>query len=486
MQNIKSPQLSQDENTHEHIFLARLAAAIASRDEFDAIVRALAPQLVTRWAGKNILKKAVAGLVAKSIQKGFSPENTFPVMENLISEPEFAKAAMQELPVLVSGIVHAIADVAARVSALPQEDKEKLASDFLKGVDGAAFADLMNAGLHIVNEIRTVNPQFFSENLTPLFSSFIGRVDFGELKEAVENSAGDIESLVKNINEELWKYPAKVICILGLIPSGINILVRSLKESIAPINKLAPDLLVDVLLSVLNEIDFSRMGLLANELYELVRKLHTGSALLGEPGKPQLPRVVEKLLNDFLETMDSSAFLRMTELVGDMKNMMSSALFDAVENRPELIRGILRAKFRTAALRIRRLLREIELIKSAMQEAGNCDDLADGISEIDMQEFASMIDTFVSLFNMIHEERPDLVRDAASQFFSSLDQYEASRAVAHVVSDLVAALRPIAPEVMPPLLRGFAELISEEEGNEEMADAIERLRHALLGKEVSR
>ncbi len=89
-------------------FLEKFAAAFARTDEFRRIVQALAPQAVGVWAGKSRIKKAIAGPVAKSIEKGFSANgsgiDTAPVAE-LLSDPKFLSSASKELPLLINGVL---------------------------------------------------------------------------------------------------------------------------------------------------------------------------------------------------------------------------------------------------------------------------------------------------------------------------------------------------------------------------------------------
>ena len=111
-------------------------------------------------------------------------------------------------------------------------------------------------------------------------------IDFGEIKETVDGSAENITALAGMINEEMWQYPAKMVCLLSLLPALGNIVSAPSVKTIGPINNLAPDLLTDVILSLVRDIDGKSIGMLVNELCELVRKIHTGSALIGDTGKP--------------------------------------------------------------------------------------------------------------------------------------------------------------------------------------------------------
>ena len=66
----------------------------------------------------------------------------------------------------------------------------------------------------------------------------------------------------------------------------------------------APDLLTDVVLSLANEIDAKQTAELTNELLEAVRKLHTGSALLGETSRTKFEQVFDRLFGEFTEALE--------------------------------------------------------------------------------------------------------------------------------------------------------------------------------------
>jgi len=116
----------------------------------------------------------------------------------------------------------------------------------------------------------------YAESLRPIVRELVENIDFGEVKEAAEFHRENIGDAVAMINEELWRYPAKVICLLSLLPAAANMTVSAAKETLMPINKLAPDLLADVVFSLVDDVDGKNIGELINELSELVRKIRTG------------------------------------------------------------------------------------------------------------------------------------------------------------------------------------------------------------------
>lgn len=474
------------ENQKEKIFLEQLAKSIASSDEFNRVVCALAPFLVQRWAGRNVFKKAVARAVAKSIQKSFSEKRKSAIEEKYISEVEFARAALVELPELVNGILGAMMPVVKNFSGFSDEEKEKIVSLFFESIEFSKVAEFLNELLKTASSMHQSNPHFFADTFAPIVASFIENVDFGELKELVENLSDDAELLTRRINEKLWEYPAKVICMLSLIPSVANILIRVATETIIPINRLAPDLLTDVVFSLVKEVDVRRVGMLVNQLSELVRKIHTGSALLGEPGKPQIPRVAHRLMEDFLSAVDSASVLKAMDLFDEIRNMIAMSFVDAAEKHPKLVQGMHQRKFRSISSNLRLYARQLDLLESRI----DCEKMGllfvQGIGEIDPQEIASIINRVCMLVNKAKEAEPGIVRDFISQIIASVDYREMGQTLRGLIEDGIEALRPVAGEIMPPLVRGFAELLLQEDGSGEMDDAVNKLRKVLMGKEVAR
>jgi hypothetical protein len=102
--------------------------------------------------------------------------------------------------------------------------------------------------------------------------------------------------------------------------------VSATNETLKPINNLAPDLLGDVVFSLVDDIDGKNIGMLINELCELVRKIHTGSTLLGEQGKPQLPNTLSRLTCETMSTVDINLLLKARTLLAEIKGAKPGTL----------------------------------------------------------------------------------------------------------------------------------------------------------------
>jgi hypothetical protein len=83
---------------------------------------------------------------------------------------------------------------------------------------------------------------------------------FGRNKDLADNSAHDAEAALQKINAVMWQYPAKAVCLVAIVPTMLNLFVFSLKEGAKQFNNISPDLLTDVMLSLMRHIDGKAIG----------------------------------------------------------------------------------------------------------------------------------------------------------------------------------------------------------------------------------
>ena len=325
-----------------------------------------------------------------------------------------------------------------------------------------------------------------AESLRPIFRELIEHIDFGEIKEAVDSSSDDITAVMRMANEEMWRYPAKVICLLSLLPAAVNMTVSAAKETLTPINRLAPDLLGDVVLSLIDDIDGKKLGMLINELGELVRKIHTGSALLGEPGKPQLPNTLSRLTRETMSTVDINLLLKARTLVTEIKEVSLKAFIDLLEHSPELSSEFFQNHFLSIVTFIRNWSRKADAFERLFSDEDIAREFAKGMGEIDAQEVANTISRLCAIVNRVRAVTPGVIRNTLSQAINSVDAYEIGETARWFTEDVVESLKPVASEVLPPLIRGIADLLRPDPsgGSGEIEDALAYLKSAINSKEA--
>lgn len=335
-------------------------------------------------------------------------------------------------------------------------------------------------------ENRLAEDFSYAESLRPIVRDLIEHIDFGEIKEAADFHRENIGAAVMMINEELWRYPAKVICLLSLIPAAVNMTVSVAKESLAPINKLAPDLLADVVFSLVDDIDGKNIGMLINELSEIVRKIHTGSTLLGEPGKPQLPNTLSRLTYETMSTVDINLLLKSRTLLAEIKEVSLKAFIDQLEQSPELSSEFFQDHFLSIVAFIRNWSRKADAFEHLFTEEEIAREFAKGMGEIDAQEVANTISRLCGIVNRVRAITPGVIRNTLSQAINSVDADEAGETVRWLTEDIVESLKPVASEVLPPIIRGIADLLRPDpaNGSPEIREALAYLKSAINGKEA--
>jgi hypothetical protein len=326
----------------------------------------------------------------------------------------------------------------------------------------------------------------YAEILRPGFRELIEHIDFGEIKESVDGSREDVTAIVRMANEEMWRYPAKVVCLLSLLPAAANMTVSAIKETLTPINTLAPDLLADVVLSLVDDIDGKNIGMLINELSELVRKLHTGSLLLGEPGKPQSANTLSRLTRETMSTIDINLLLKARTFMTEIKEISQQSFIDLLEQSPELSREFFQSHFVSMIASIRKWSRKADAFERLFSDEDIAFEFAKGMGEIDAQEVANTISRLCGILNRVRSATPGIIRNTLSQAINSVDANEVGETVRWFTEDVVESLKPVASEVLPPLIRGIADLLRPDAASVsvEIEEALAYLKSAINSKEA--
>lgn len=460
--------------------------AVIQSGQFDRVVRAAVPGVLDKWAGKSRKKRLIAKSVAKSLGASFSEENAkqgdAPVLE-VLKRDDFPALVSADLPGIINWIFDCAVSLCESINALPAEEKSALVKQLIDNSDLQSAGTIITGIFSFLNDLHRDDPLFFSTVLSAKIRGFIEETDFGEIKEAFDNSSQDIIETAGIFNEEIWRYPAKVICLFSLFPAFVNILAGAAVSTVEPLNKMAPDLLTDVLLSLVSDINGTRAGELVNQVSELVRKLHTGSALLGEQSRPQLPLKLSDIASDMLSSIDTGLLLSAKEKFAEIREMCMASFLDVLKGSPELFREYTRKRFSSASSNLKRFSDRLHLFETEFSDSELADEFARGIEAMDPQEAAHAVSRALSLLNRIEQERPGIIGDALLRFFTSIDEYEAGEAVRLFAEALVESIKPLASDILPPVINGIAALIEEgkENGGEEFEDALSRLGRAING-----
>jgi hypothetical protein len=327
-----------------------------------------------------------------------------------------------------------------------------------------------------LNDIHKTDPEFLARILEPGVTQWLESMDFGEIKEAVDNSGQGFLAIITMINTVIWQYPSKVISILSLLPSAVNLAAGATGISIEKLNAVAPDLLTDILLALLKEIDGRAVAGVVDQLSEIGRKLHTGSALLGEPGSPQLPRALSEVIDRIVAHTDAVTFWKGRIAFAEIKASFDAALADAAEKHPEYARLSMMRGPELFNIRMRSKNKKMSLLDSLDDEV-LANATAEHLSAYDVQEAAEGFNTILRMANRFWVNKPGVCTDFVTLFVNAVDGDELTQAVRHLLGNMPEELRPAARHVVPGLVEWVCEVLQPQEDENE-ADAT-RARKAL-------
>jgi len=448
---------------------------------FREVMSALLPEIIDQWAGANPVKKGMAYPLKKSVTRAFEQK----AAEHRVKGFAELDELIPLLPLAANRFLKIVSELSGQAASLSPEDKIRLISHTLDNMEREETGLSLTSLMKIINDIHGLDPKFFSEKLRKPAGTFIKNTDFGELLEAVRESREDLVNLVKVTGEELWQYPAKAVCILALVPEAINLLLSALTGVLKPVNNMSPDLLTDVALSLVRHCDGRAVGGLINESAELVRKVHTGSALIGDMGSPALPLETGGLIDETLESVDIPLLMKSLNLLDEIREQTGERLYETMAGNPDLVKELIQRKFRKAGHSVRAWSRRWELMEELFSDGEMAEALDLGLRESDPQEAAHSINNCISIINRVMEINPDVLQNTLTQVTETLDPFELNRAAVKFVDTVTTALKPVAGTVMPHVIRGLTELCTPDENSdnyEEMSEALDGLRSLILGR----
>lgn len=465
-------------------FPSDVLSKIIQTEEFEKILQTLIPVIVSHWAGKSLIRKIVSRPAKNHLLKTFAGSNGHG--PSLLKDQDLTCSLIETIPPLLNVLVNSFHEALKTIETLPPDEKKEILGKMLSNLKTGETGEAITAATRIINEMHHINPTFFADQLQTSFESLIEHIDFGEIKDLLDNSASDAITFVKMLNDVMWHYPAKVLLLISLIPSMANIAVASLKDTVKRFNDISPDLITDISLSFLKEIDGRSIGEFINEVTELIRKLNTGSALLGEPGTPLFPRDLSRILEEALSAIDSELFWKARVAIAEGKESVNNTMLDALRDNPELLISRLDHLSSIRNSQVRATSHKMALIEK-LPEQEVTDAISRGVSALDAQEVGEILNLMALLANRVRKLKPEIAPAVVRQFVDALDLSELQDTVKWIVDELGEAMRPLARVVVPQLLRGIcAWLTPEEDDNKaDVEVALTGLR-ALLQDEADR
>jgi len=312
-------------------------------------------------------------------------------------------------------------------------------------------------------------------------NDFIVHADFGELKEMVEKSEECLLQTLTILNETAWRYPGKVGSILAMLLSLANLSVKAGREMLRPVEeKVGPDLLADLVLSLMRRIEPKEVAGLINSVNECIRRLHTGSLLLSKGGTPLFEVYLAEMLEEGAGMIDRDLLCKARGAIAEDRESIRNACTRALEENPDMLFAVLSNLSSVINPAIRSRLRRLETIENL-----GVDDLAGaadgGLAGLDTDDIAECINISLKIFNDLYEERPELYSTLLNGITTSLDRDELRRAAERVMPETCEAFQPVFEAMMPSFVHAICDMADPSAGcqSEEQREAIRRLKRVL-------
>jgi hypothetical protein len=310
-------------------------------------------------------------------------------------------------------------------------------------IEGKDIGKLVTLMAQNTNEKYVENPMHMVDHIKGPLLDFIKYVDFGELKELLDRAEEPVVELVKSLIGFIWKtYPAKLGAVLSFMHPLGNMVVKSAKEIVAPLNTITPDLFADLIFAILGSIDGKAIGELTNGILELARQIHTGSLLQGESGVSHFQLDLTKKLREIFSGIDPVLYGKVKVIGSEHHEERANAVADIMMENPDLVLGLLAKYSAIQNPKIRKIGKKISVYESLPQEEFG-EALSDGISQIDTQGIAGIVNSALRLVNEVHENKPEVFSGVIRDIMNAIDEDELKTATQWIFKDIRDAIKPI-------------------------------------------
>ncbi|MBC2716588.1 MAG: hypothetical protein HF978_14890 [Desulfobacteraceae bacterium] len=446
------------------------------------------PDVLSAFAGDSRIRKFIMKVVGKYLNKILSrPGDIFEEndLQLLFKDEKFVRNLGRPLPDIINGLFDVIITMMKTLEELPTDEKTEIFGKMISKISNGQTGELITQGCRIINDLHKADPEFFANNMEPGFKKWVESVDFGEIREMFDTSAEDGRAFVKMANDVLWQYPAKMLLLLSLLPSAVNLIADTLDISVGKLNELPPDLLTDAILSFAKEINSSSVANVLNQLTEIVRKIHTGSALLGEPGAPQLPKVLSNMIEEIVNQTDPITLWKAKIALAEIQASIGQAMTEAVNNKPAFKQLSMIKRPEITNIRLKSLNQKLSDWES-VDDAEMSKSLAQHLTAYDVQELAEVFNNMLRIFNRLGDQNPKIYLQIAGQFVNAVDDYEMAEAAKRLFNSISKEFQPMARAVVPGLVTWICDVIQpkDDEYEDDAAQARDALRSLFATEEV--
>ncbi len=447
----------------EHDSDAQLVQALLASPRFCRLVATAAPEILDAMAGDGRLKRMVARYAGRHIQSRWVARAQ-QIAEN---QPGSLRMDTAVSALMVNLTVDFANQSLAGCARLSTSEKKALLTHWIEQLDTAGVGRALTAILQMVHG-EGIHSNLLRDKLTAFWKA----TDVGELPDAIAVARERLLPLWEEALAITWSYPSKVVCLLAALPSLAGLALDLAARGLAPFNRLPPDMLADVIVALIRDLDTRSVGALVNQGTEIVRKLHAGSTLIGSPGKPELPHVIDSLTDAIFDTADQAALAAARNKAGVLTEALAEKRVERLERQPGWNANRLKANVKNVSRQVRAMERQVRCWEALSPDETLADTVAEGLADLDTGELADVCNRSIGLFTRVMNVRPELVSSLVRCFAEEIDTEALIDCLA------LAAPQPATDggigDLAAPLLHSLADKM-EADPDSELAGAMRRL-----------
>jgi hypothetical protein len=474
----------QFKNASFAVFAAEIMKTREARNILDSTVS----DFFSKWGGNGDLKSEFAKHAKRIIQRRLTQsEDRHKDQElmDLLQHPAVMEYIRKKLPVSMNSLVEIVHLMAVSLENYPEEKQQEFLTNIFASINADKIAGILTSLAGTIHKLHKKNPTIIADNLVSILRQFLENIDLGEIKNLSENSKTDLRSFITKTNDLLFEFPAKLILTLSFIPGISNNLLFFLEDLVKRFNALPADILTDLLISFFKEVDEKTVGRLVNNLTELIRQVHTGSALIGDPGSPRFSTEFARKTGTMLKEMDPELLFKAGNALIDGKEAVLKSMYDGAWKDPDFPELALKQKMAIKNSNNRVIQRKIELLEELGEERAGAA-IAAAASEWNADGFAELINSACSMANRLHQSSPDLLKNLVTEFVDALDLDEIEESLTWISRDLTETFKPVIQTVAPIVVKDLVKcLASGNNGNEEQITAMRTaMRRFIMDEEI--
>ncbi|MEW5733456.1 MAG: hypothetical protein AB1921_01305 [Thermodesulfobacteriota bacterium] len=473
---------SQRPGIQEDILMGWVEKMAGTR-EFRGVLGSIFFGTFLHWAGDSTLKRMVALPAAEIVRKELNKSDWPSAMPNVsqaLKDPGLLQFLTKAIPDLAKQANSMLDGVTAAFEKLEPDEQKKLAEELLKNLDMGKIGRFLNRVVASANTLSGLDPDFWADRLGPQFQELLDSLDFGGVRVLAERAGTDLPRLAGLFMDSLFARPAKLVISGSLLPVLVNVVLDLVLEIVRRVNTLAPDIVADVVLTLQREMNGRSVGALINQGAELIRKLHTGSALLGEPGKPALAQSLSNQMEAMIREIDGPLFLKARSFLIAGLDTLDKVTKDTLRRNNDHLMMHLSLGAARRNFAHRSTLRSLSMLAD-MPDDRLGPALTHAASTWNAHDVAEIVNIFCQLMNRAREHSPEAVGAIISEALSSLDEREVTKTLSWLYEEYGQEARPLARAVFPTLIMGICDWLSpeEDEHQEKVEQALHFVRNLL-------